>query len=120
MEENFKYYSPKTKGIYDTKEEYDEAVKKYDEEQAKIEKEKEVKKEKAEKVKAAYRNSVEARKAAAEMIRKADEDYVKLRNDFIDEYGSWHMSYNFTSDDCDNSSDVFSGLIRILEDWNNI
>lgn len=64
----------------------------------------EVKKARAEEVEAAYKNYLdarakakkiidEARKEASEVIKNSEENYYKLRDKFIEDYKSYHVSY---------------------------
>lgn len=64
----------------------------------------EVKKARAEEVEVAYKNYLdarakakkiidEARKEASEVIKNSEENYYKLRDKFIEDYKSYHVSY---------------------------
>ena len=95
------FYSEKLKKYFDTEKECVEAEKAYD--QANIEKEKAKAKrtEDAKAVENAYKNSIEVRKEAAKMIEEAnklveeaDQKYYAARREFINKYGSFHMSYS--------------------------
>lgn len=89
-----KYYSDITKKLYDTP----EALKKDEQVFTEAEAEKkaaEVKKTversaRAKAVEAAYRTAVEAYNK-----------YIKMRNNFVETYGSFHMTYATTSDEND-------------------
>lgn len=77
-----KYYSDKTKKLYETVEDLNKAEKAYDEAHALEIKKAEMKKARAEEIK-------NARKA----IIEAQNKYNELVNKFIKEYGSYHETY---------------------------
>ena len=80
-----KYFSEKTKKFYDDAPACEAAEKAFDEEQAKIAAEKQLladtRKERAKEVEDAYIAS-----------KEADKKYIELRNKFIKDYGSFHMT----------------------------
>ena len=80
-----KILSEKTKKFYDTVEACVEAEAAWDAEQAKIEAEKkalaEARKDRAKEVEDAYRKA-----------REAEKDFIRLRNAFVKDYGSFHMT----------------------------
>ena len=80
-----KYYSEVLNKVFDSKTECLEAETKYTEEKkAKEEKQKELantRKERAKEVEAAY-----------DAVLEAQKKYAELRNKFIQDYGSWHMT----------------------------
>ena len=84
-----KILSEKTKKFYDTVEECVEAEAAWDAEQAKIEAEKrvlaETRKDRAKEVEDAYRKA-----------REAEKEFIKLRNAFVKDYGSFHMTVRNT------------------------
>lgn len=109
------YYSKKTKKLYETVEELETAEKAYDAERAEAEKKAAEKKDRAKAIEGAYKHAQEVRKAAAEMIKDADKKYYDLRNEFIKDYGSFHMSY---SEKTDNTEDAaIAALSRVLGGW---
>lgn len=77
------YYSDKTKKIYKTIDELNDAEKKYDDNQLAIAKRNDERKARAKEVEEAYKAMEDARKA-----------YNKKVNDFIKDYGSYHYSIN--------------------------
>lgn len=56
-------------------------------------------KERAEEVQRARARILEVRKEARKMIADADEEYRKLLNKFIEDYGSYHDTYEETTAD---------------------
>lgn len=108
------YYSEKDKKFYKTEDELKEAEKAYDEAQAEIEKKAQEKKARAKEVEEAYKHAQDVRKSAAEMIKQADDEYYALRNKFVEDYGSFHMSYSSKTDSAD---DAVIALGRALADW---
>ncbi len=95
--------SEKTRKTYETVEECLAAEKLFDEEQAKIkEKQLEIanaKREKAKAVEEAYATAV-----------KAHQDFLKLRNEFIEEFGYFHMTYR-DKVDFPNVNNILSAFI---------
>lgn len=77
-----KYYSDKTKKLYDTVEDLSKAEKAYDEVHAAELKKAEEKK-----------NAAEAIRAARKAIVEAQNKYNELVNQFIKDYGSYHETY---------------------------
>lgn len=80
-----KYFSEKTKRFYDDEKACMDAEAKFDEEQARVMAEKkakaEARKERAKEVEEAYLAS-----------REAEKKYLELRNAFVKDYGSFHMT----------------------------
>lgn len=80
-----KIFSEKTKEFYPSVDECLAAEEQYDAEQAKLAAEKEaqakIRKERADEVGAAYKAYEEAR-----------QNYVELRNKFVEDFGSYHMT----------------------------
>ena len=77
-----KYYSDKTKKLYETVEDLSKAEKAYDEVHAAELKKAEEKK-----------NAAEAIRAARKAIVDAQSKYNELVNQFIKDYGSYHETY---------------------------
>lgn len=77
-----KFYSEKTKKLYDTEKDLANAEATLVEKEAKEAEKLKVKKEKAKAIEEAYQK-----------IKEAQKEYYKLRDAFIDEYGSFHMTY---------------------------
>ena len=82
------YYSDKTKKVYKTVDELNDAEKKYDDNQLAIAKRNDERKARAKEVEDAYKVMEDARKA-----------YNKKVNDFIKDYGSYHYSITKKLDD---------------------
>jgi len=95
-----KYYSDLLKKFYDNEKDCLEAEKA---QKAKLEQEEKSKKELAEKRKLRAKEVEDAYKA----VQEASKNYAKLRNEFVKDYGSFHMT--FTSEDDNWNS--------ILEEW---
>ena len=95
------FYSEVLDKYFDSKEECLEEERKHEEvEQAKV-KAKETRAEDAKKVEEAFRATVEARKKASEIIQganqlidEADKAYYEARKEFVEKYGSYHMTYS--------------------------
>lgn len=107
------YYSEKDKKFYKTEEELNEAEKAYDATQEEIKKKAQEKKDRAKEVEEAYKHAQDVRKSASEMIKAADEEYYKLRNKFIEDYGSFHMSYSSK----ENPDEALNVLSQALANW---
>ena len=77
-----KFYSEKTKKLYDDEKSLAEAEAALAEKEAKEAEKLKVKKDEAKAVEEAYKK-----------IKEAQKEYYKLRDAFIDKYGSFHMTY---------------------------
>jgi hypothetical protein len=86
-------YSKLLKKPFDSIEELKEAEKKYHEENDAKLKLVEEKKSRAKEIEDAYKHSMDVRKEARQMIKEADDKYYALRNKFVEDYGSYHLSY---------------------------
>jgi phage-related tail protein len=99
-----KIYSEKTRKEYTTVEECLEAEAQFDAAKTKEEQKKKVlsenRKKRANEVEEAYKKMLEAQKT-----------YCKLRNEFIREYGSYHMTFSIDSDDFHG---FFEDVFRII------
>lgn len=87
------YKSKLLNKYFDSYDELVEAEKKYHEENDAKLAAAETRKQRAHEVDEAFKKTLDARKEARELIRKADEEYRKLRNQFARDYGSYHMTY---------------------------
>ena len=94
-----KYYSEKLKTLYETIEELKSAEEAHDEELAKKQELLEAKRLDAKAVEDAYKNTFVVRKQANATIREADEQYAKVRDEFIAKYGAYHMTYRNNEED---------------------
>ena len=88
------YYSKLLNKPFDTLEELKAAEDTHRKELEKKEQLANEKRVRAKEVEEAYAHSMQVRKEAQEMIRKADDEYYKLRTDFIKDYGSFHMTFS--------------------------
>ena len=115
-----KYLSEKTNKTYATIEELEKDEKKFDLEQKEKEKAVSKKKEDAKKVQDAYQNLLDVMKKYYEDIRKAEQTYYELRNQFINNYGCWHMTYTNNNGEENISTDVddiLADTIRAYFGW---
>lgn len=100
-----KFYSEKTKKLYSTSAELEKDEKALSEKEAEKNKLSETKKIRATEVEKAYKEVLEARKQAQELIRKADDNYETLKNNFVKDFGCYHMTYSTSNDEEDVSVD---------------
>lgn len=108
------YYSKKTKQMYETVEALEEAEKAYDAEMAEREKQAAERKSRADEVRKAYEHAQEVRRAAADMITKADKEYYALRDKFVQDYKGFHWTVYETQTVDDN---VINLLGHTLASW---
>lgn len=80
-----------------------------------------VKKEKAENVEKAYREYVETVDKANQEIANAQSKYLELKDEFIKEYGSFHMTYSNKEKDgkCNRDVRVSDSLGSIFDVFKN-
>ena len=97
-----KFYSEITKSFYDSVESCEEAEKEYN-------KALDEKKEKEKTLKAERKVRAEELSDAYKAIKEAEKKYSKLRNQFINDYGSYHMT--FIDGDMDTLLDPFRFFI---------
>lgn len=102
-EQTYGYYSLVLSKPFKTLKELKEAENEYHLEQKAKEDKVAQRKERANEVQGAYKELIETRKKAYKEISDAEEKYYTLRNKFVDDYGSYHMSYTN-----DNGNEVFS------------
>lgn len=95
-----KYYSEKTKKYYDDEKSCVSAEKEYDKAHAVELRKAEERKEAAKKVEDAYKKAAEACK-----------EYNKILNEFVDEYGSYHMT---VTDRVPTFSNLFDTIFRLF------
>lgn len=107
-----RYYSDKLKKLYDSEKELKAAEDELAEQEAEKAKLAETRKVRALEVEDAYKKTLEARKEARELIKKADESYNDLLKKFVKDFGSYHMTYTKT----DEGYDALS-VNDILEDF---
>lgn len=87
------YTSEKTGKSYKTVDDLSKAEKCYDTAHASEIKKSEEKKARAQEISDAWKDVLEARKQAQDILKKADEKYDALKEAFIRDYGSYHLSY---------------------------
>lgn len=90
-----KFYSEVTKGFYDSAKSCEEAEKEYN-------KALDEKKEKEKALKAKRKTRAKELEDAYKAIKEAEKKYSKLRNQFIKDYGSYHMTFTDSDSDLDN------------------
>ena len=93
-----KYYSEITKKVYDTEEALVKAEETKKAELAKVDELAQKKKERANEVRDAYQKVIEVRKKAQKEIEEIEKKYYALRDKFVEDYGSWHMTYTDKGD----------------------
>lgn len=120
----YKVYSDILKRPFDTVDELVEAEKKYHELELEKEAKAQQKKHRAEEVEQALKDLekakieareilVEANKKSSEVIKVAEDNYRQLKNKFIEDYGSFHMSYyNDNGNETIRISDLFDAFFN--------
>ena len=107
-----KYFSEKTKKFYDDVKACEAAEAAFDAEQARIAEEKkrlaEERKERAKEVEEAYKEMQALNKAAREGERR----FIELRNKFVKDYGSFHMTVRNT--------EAMPSMVREMNDLMNM
>lgn len=88
-----KYYSEKLKKLFDTEKELRSSEKEFELVEAEKQKTLELKKARAKEVEDAYKAYATKVKEAELENKKLYDEYLKLRNKFVSDYGSYHMSY---------------------------
>lgn len=88
-----KYYSEKLKKLFDTEKELRSSEKEFELLEAEKKKKLELKKARAKEVEDAYKAYATKVKEAELENKKLYDEYLKLRNEFVSDYGSYHMSY---------------------------
>lgn len=111
-----RYYSEKLNKLFDSEEELDKAEDEFDSQKKEIEAKKEEKKARAKEVEDAYKATIIARKEATKIINEADKKYYDLKNTFIKDYGSFHMS--FTEKD-ENGNGCITTSTALFDIFNN-
>ena len=108
-----KYFSEKTKKFYDDVKACEDAEAAFDAEQARIAEEKkklaEARKERAKEIEDAYKEMQALIKAA----REGEKRYIELRNKFVKDYGSFHMTVSNT-ESVPNIGDLAADLMNLL------
>lgn len=88
-----KYYSEKLNRVFDTEDEVVKAEKEVEDKKAEEAKKSEEKKARAEEVKKAYAHINDVRKECAVKMDEAYKSFYDLRDAFIKDYGSFHLSF---------------------------
>lgn len=88
-----KYYSEKLKKLFDTEKELRSSEKEFELLEAEKKKKLDLKKARAKEVEDAYKAYATKVKEAELENKKLYAEYLKLRNEFVSDYGSYHMSY---------------------------
>ena len=105
------YYSEILNKKFVTEEELRAAEEKYAQKQKEKENEAIQRKEDAKKVEDAANHFLEVKRETSKTVQAAYDEFVKLRDQFIQKYGGWH--YTFTST---NDGEKLS-LIENKDDW---
>ena len=109
------YFSEKLNKYVESKKECEAAEAAFDQEKIEKEKAKEARAEDAKKVEEAYKNIFEVSKEAAQKMHEAEQEYYKARREFIDKYGSFHMTYsNENGEENVTVNDVFSAISKLF------
>ena len=111
---SYGYYSKLLNKPFDTVEELKAAEDEYNKAHDEKIKLAEEKKTRAKEIEDAYKHSMEVRKEAQKMIKEADDKYYELRDKFVSDYGSYHLSYY---NDGKESVVKFSDLIDSFFKW---
>ena len=109
-----KYYSDLLKRPFNTVEELEKAEQEKQEQINALKKKNDERKDRANEVQDAYKKYLEIKKKNFEEIDNAYNDYLKLRDKFVDDYGSFHMT--FTNKD---GNENYS-LTDVFKDVNDI
>lgn len=88
-----KYYSEKLKKLFDTEKELNSAEKEFAKAEEERQKVLDVKRARAKEVEDAYKVYATKVKESEIENKKLYNEYLRLRNDFVKDYGSYHMSY---------------------------
>lgn len=94
------YTSEKTGKSYKTVDDLNKAEADFEDSQALESKKLDEKKTRAQEIKDAWKGVLDARKQAQDILKKADDKYDALKDAFVKDYGSYHMSY-YSDDDKD-------------------
>lgn len=88
-----KYYSEKLKKLFDTEKELSSAEKEFTKVEEERQKVLDAKRARAKEVDDAYKAYANKVKEAELENKRLYNEYLKLRNKFVSDYGSYHMSY---------------------------
>lgn len=124
MDHDFMYWSKLLKKPFESKEELIKAEETFKAEEAAKNQKLEVKKTRAEEVQNAYKEVIESRKKAQDIINKArdeatkliaekEDKYIKLRDAFAKDYNGYHMTYTNNNGE---EKIEFSDVIKTFND----
>jgi len=128
-QKDYGYYSKKLNKPFDSLDELREAEEEEERKEALKQQEIEDKKSLAKKVEDSYKSYIEVLNASKEELKKVQEEldkkvsdsyneYVEAKNEFIDKYGSFHMTYKDKEPKVDTSySNLPSVFSTIFEDF---
>lgn len=110
---NYGYYSKLLKKPFDTLDELKVAEDEYNKANAEKIKLAEEKKADAKAIEETYKKAMDTRRLASQMIKDADAEYIKLLNEFIKKYGSYHVSVYDSNNNLNVTvSDLFNAFFR--------
>lgn len=107
------YFSKKTKKMYNSMEELKKAESEFLQKEQAEKQARNQKKAEAKEVEEAYANVVKVKKEAVKNIEAAEKNYNEKLHNFVNKYGSFHMSYSVG----DTDKDFVSVVNSVLEDW---
>ena len=108
-----KYYSEKTKKLFDTEKDLVSAEKEFDKVEEENRKTLDIKRARAKEVDDAYKMYATKVKESELENKKLSAEYLKLRDAFINDYGSYHMSYTETGTIETTLSDLLAELLGV-------
>ena len=126
-QKDYGYYSKKLNKPFDTLDELRESEQEFKDEEAKKQEVIDAKKELAKRVESSYKTYIETlngcreelekvQKSLNESVAKSYNEYINAKNEFIEKYGSFHMTYTNKEPKVDTSSSnlpsVFSTLFE--------
>lgn len=113
-----KFYSEKTKKLYDSEELLTAGEKELADKEAEKAKLAETRKARAEEVEASYKNFIDVKKKAMDEIKAAENGYLEKKNAFINDFGSYHITYSRTGDrDVVTVSDIVDSMFNNFFIW---
>ncbi len=116
-----KYYSELLKKPFDTVEELEKAEQEKKEQINALKKKNEERTTRAKEIENAYKSYLDTKKKAFEEIDNAYYHYLELRNKFVDDYGSFHMTFTDKDDNGNYSlSSSFEDVTRFFNEFFNI
>lgn len=114
------YYSEILNKKFVTEQELKDAEAKYAQEKADKDLALKIKKEKAKQVEDALTHLLEVKKEASKTVKVAEDAYLKVRDEFVKQYGSWHYTITDENDDSYIVSESWGSWGKILSEiFNN-